>query len=114
MTQPVAIYLFRYFFDAGAGVCLWAANDAARERFDYPIELVDLPISENLRRFLYHLTAWYDTSIDWNCPPDPSPWTQDEADRFNHAAKHGLARLRAELGNDFEIVDEFEPVRAGN
>lgn len=113
MTQTAPTYRFRFFFDAGTGACLWAANDAARARFDYPTECRDLPISENLQRYLYYLAAWYDTSIDWNYPPDPSPWTQDEASSFNDAVKQLLPRLRNELGHQFEIVDEFQPVLVG-
>ena len=49
------IYLFRYFFDAGSGVCLWSANDAAREKFDYAIELQSLDLPENLLREALHI-----------------------------------------------------------
>lgn len=45
------MYLLRFFFEYG-GPCLWAANDEARERFGYPVELSDLPIPEDLRREL--------------------------------------------------------------
>jgi hypothetical protein len=41
-------YIFRYFFGPGSGICLWSANDEARDRFDYPVQLTDLGLSENL------------------------------------------------------------------
>ena len=64
-------YVFRYFFDPGSGICLWSDNDEAREKFDYPVELSDLGLSENLLRQAIHLIAWYDTSLDWSYPPTP-------------------------------------------
>ncbi|HOE43498.1 MAG TPA: hypothetical protein PLB25_17990 [Rhodoferax sp.] len=39
----------RYFFDAGSGVCLWAGDDEVQVRYDYPVGLDILPISETLR-----------------------------------------------------------------
>jgi len=111
MSAPV--YRLRFFFDAGSGECLWAGNAAAKERFGYPVDLSELPIGENLRRYLFHLAAWYDTAIDWNYPPNPSPWTKDEWDRFLRAVDSGIARLREKLGGDFEIVVEYGGWRAG-
>lgn len=31
-------FALRCFFDPGSGICLWANNDEARERFGYPID----------------------------------------------------------------------------
>ncbi len=104
----MAKYRLRYFFDPGAGICLWAANDAARERFGYPVDVQDLSLPENVWRRACYLTAWFDTSIDWNYPPDPSPWTIEERKRFNVAAQEMLALLRSHLGPEYEIVDESE------
>ena len=39
-------YLIRFSFDPGSGVCLWAKNEAAREKFGYPIEHWELPLRE--------------------------------------------------------------------
>lgn len=102
----MALYRLRYFFDAGSGICLWSANDAAREKYGYPVAATDLPLSENTWRRLRYLIAWYDTCFDWNYPPDPSPWTEDERIRFCAEAQTMLQRLRQELGADYEIVDE--------
>lgn len=59
------MYRARFFFDAGSGTVLWSDNDATRKRFDYPIELGDLPLSDALRAELVRLIDEYDTSIDW-------------------------------------------------
>jgi hypothetical protein len=99
------MYLLRYFFDPGAGICLWAGNDDARERFDYAIDASTLPFPENTWRRVIHLCSWYDTSIDWNYPPGSSPWNTEEFERFHAAAQKLLALLREQLGPEFEIVD---------
>ncbi len=99
-------YVFRYFFDPGSGICLWSGNDEARERFDYPVELSDLGLSENLLRQAFHLIAWYDTSLDWSYPSNPSPWAESEKTRFHVASQNLLSMLRQELGSEFEIHDE--------
>jgi hypothetical protein len=60
---------------------------------------------------LLHLCSWFDTSIDWNDPPDPSPWDAAEEERFNRDAQRLLVVLREQLGSDFEIVDETGTAR---
>lgn len=99
-------YRLRYFFDPGAGVCLWAANDAARERFDYPVDARDLPLPENTWWKVWYVCAWFDTSIDWDYPPNPSPWNREERERFNAEAQKLLTLVREQLGPEFEVVDE--------
>ena len=59
-----------------------------------PVDARDLPRPENTQRRLVYLAAWYDTSIDWNDPPDPSPWDEAERQRFNTEAQEWLATLR--------------------
>jgi hypothetical protein len=101
-----ALYRLRYFFDTGSGICLWGANDATRERFDYPIELRSLPLPETIRRRGYFVLAWQDTFMDWEQSPEPSRWWPREEAAFNTAAQELLALFREHLGPDFEIVDE--------
>jgi hypothetical protein len=48
----MATYHLRYFFDPGAGICLWSSNDAARQKFDYPVDARDLPVPETTQRRL--------------------------------------------------------------
>jgi hypothetical protein len=99
-------YRLRYFFDPGAGVCLWAANDAALERFDCPVDARDLPLPENTWRKVWYVCAWFDTGIDWDYPPNPSPWKREERERFNAEAQKLLTLVREQLGPAFEVVDE--------
>lgn len=97
----------RLFFDAGSGVCLWAGNDAARERFGYAVAHEDLPLSVNTKRWLDYLVAWFDTSLDWeNAPARGAYWTEAEEERFRAAVALGLEMARRELGDGFLVRDE--------
>jgi hypothetical protein len=100
-------YVIRYLFDPGSGACLWAANEEAKSRFGYPIAHWELPLSENTKRFLQHLVAWFDTSIDWSSPGDADDyWTAEELDRFKASAANGLQLLRQELPSaQYEFID---------
>ncbi|HZX30097.1 MAG TPA: hypothetical protein VFF03_01980 [Rhodocyclaceae bacterium] len=102
----MARYVFRYFFDPGSSICLWSANDETRAKFDYPVELTGLELPENLLRRALYVMAWYDTSIDWSYPPNPSPWSSAERSRFREASQELLSLLRQHLGPEFEIHDE--------
>lgn len=101
-------YEIRYFFDLGSGVCLWAKNEDAREKFGYPIEHWELPLSENTNRWIQYLISWFDTSFDWSSPADSDNyWSEEELQRFNQAAKKGLELLRQELPSpQYEFIDE--------
>lgn len=101
-------YRLRFFFSPGSAVCLWSDNAAAREKWDYSIDVQQLPLPENLWRFALHLCAWHDTSIDWDYPPGPSPWAAAERGRFNRAAQDFLSVLRGQLGDEFEVIDESD------
>jgi hypothetical protein len=105
-TGAHAKYRLRYAFDAGAGVCLWAGNDAARARFGYPIEAAALPLTDTTRQQVEKLIVWYDTGIDWMNPGGPSPWDAAEEQRFQTAARALAVLLEHELGPEFDLVDE--------
>lgn len=102
----MAKYRLRYFFDPGADICLWSSNDAANQEFGYAVDARTLPLPENTWRRVTYINAWWDTGIDWNYPPDPSPWDDEERQRFNAEARKLLALLREQLGPEFEIEDE--------
>lgn len=100
---PAAPYVVRLMFEWGSGA-LWAGNDAARARFaGDPCEDL-LPLSDETRATLERLSVWHDTSLNWEYPPDPGPWSDEEAVRFEEEAARALATVRAELGPDYEVV----------
>ncbi|MET8625421.1 hypothetical protein ABZW30_17015 [Kitasatospora sp. NPDC004669] len=99
----------RYFFEAGVvGTALWP--DDVESPYGYPAELDRLPISAALAAELVELSEWFQSVIDWDDPGGPSPWSQDERDRFNARARAALAALREELGPRWTVVDRVRPV----
>src|SRR4051812_34933325 len=102
-------YRLRYFFEYG-GPCLWAANDAAREQFGYCVDLNYLPLPAETIRTAGDIGNWFSRSLNPDYPPDPSPWRQEDCDRFNRATAELLALIRDQLGSEFEIVDEQKPM----
>lgn len=89
-------------FEWGGG-CLWCGNDAARNAFDAgPID-DRLPLSPETRTRLDELSAWHDTSLDWDHPAGPGPWPPGEYTRFDRAAMEILERIHAQLGPDFAV-----------
>lgn len=105
-TPVTAPYRLRYSFDAGSGICLWSDNDAAREKFGDPVDLVDLPLPATVRRRGDFLMAWHDTFVNWDNPGAPSPWQTRESGAFKLAARDFVGLLRQNLGPDFELIDQ--------
>jgi hypothetical protein len=109
-----ATYVLRYFFEWGGG-CLWPGDAAAyRDLGQGPLDLREpcpLPLSPQTLRRCRELADWHDTALNWEYPPDPGPWRQEECDRFNLASRELLATMRQELGAAFDLVDE-QPVMA--
>lgn len=97
----------KLMFDWGGG-CLWTGNDAALAAFDVGAIEDILPLSDETRRRLDELSAWHDTSLNWDYPPDPGPWTPEEEARFERAAAEILEQIRAELGPEFQV--DYKPL----
>ena len=104
-------YRLRYSFDPGSGRCLWSGNDRARKAFGYSVDPAELPLPPATIAETLRVTDWYDGSLSWAYPPDPSPWDRAEWDRFYAASRALLARLRRDLGDQFDIQDEFHERR---
>lgn len=114
----------RFFFDYGAGGCLWAGDDATREKLGVgPIDTDRHDLKERLIRpapvavsaaariLRDRLDAEHVSYLNPVYPPDPSLWTQARCDRFNAGVEDLLSSLRAELAMDYGIVDEQERYR---
>jgi hypothetical protein len=106
------VFILRYFFDPGSGVCLWAANDEAYQQFGYPVELDSLPLSASTRSAAEELISRFDTGIDWEYPAGPSPWTASDEQSFLVVAREVLRRIRGELGAAFDVRDELDPTQS--
>lgn len=98
------VYAFRFFYEWGTfDECLWPDNEVARKKFGLAPSIGDFPVSEELKAEIVRLGEWYQSSLNWDYPPDPSPWRQDECDRFNRAVRHVFAALQKELGENFKL-----------
>lgn len=96
-------YVLRLMFEWRGGT-LWCGNEAALRAFDVGNVEDQLPLSKETMQRLEELSTWHDTSLDWDDPAGPSPWTPEEYARFELAAQEVLQTVRAELGPDFEVV----------
>ena len=104
MDKP--LFILRFFFDPGSGICLWAGNDLTKNKFgDYPIEPKKLPISHALKEEITKHILWYDKSLNWNSPSLPV-WNTKELEAFNASANQLLKKLRRELPNTYQVRDE--------
>ncbi|GAA2799384.1 hypothetical protein RMN57_15190 [Kitasatospora sp. CM 4170] len=98
----------RYFYEYGVDTPLWPHD--MESPYGHPTELARLPISAALRAELSELADRYQSSLDQEYPPDPSPWPREEQDRFNARARAALVALRRELGPGWTVDDRFVPV----
>lgn len=101
-----ASYVLRFFFDAGSGVCLWSANEAAHERYGYAVDVDSLSLSGETREAVEALLRAYDAGFNWDDPAGADLWSPAEAQAFEREAEAVLKRLRTELGSSFDVRDE--------
>lgn len=81
---------------------MWSGNDAARERFGYPVSLYDLGLSdETLQHAKVIIKGLQNEEAIKSLGYEIEPYL-----RFDDDANNLLFRLRDELGADFEIADE--------
>ena len=97
----------RFFFDAGSGICLWAADEAAREKYGYPVALEALPLDSATVSRGEDLIRNFDTSLDWNDPTGPSPWSDADRSKFVSEATDFHRVLAEKLGDTFEVLNEL-------
>jgi hypothetical protein len=97
-----------FFFDAGSGTALWVTATGDQDHRGYAADLRRLPVSQALLDELESLVAAYDTSLNWDYPPDPGPWREPRCLQFNHAVRQAIQRLREELGPAWQIHDLFK------
>lgn len=105
-----AKYRLRLRFEYGGG-CLWGIDPPAQEAFGNPADPYRLPISAKTRQLIERLETRFESSLNWDYPPDPGPWRQPECDRFNSDTLLLFDRLRQELGENFELRNEQVPLQ---
>lgn len=116
--DPDKLAVLRFFFDYGAGGCLWNGDKSADELFGYgPLDcfdfdlegnLVKLPsilLSQTTRLLVKELSDIHYHYLNPEYPPDPSLWRQSLCDEFNQRIDELLERVTNEIGDKFEIID---------
>ena len=109
----------RFFFDYGAGGCLWAGDAETRASLGVgPLDAgtfglggralspPKLRLSETVRRLRDQLDFQHSCYLNPLYPPGPSLWSQALCDQFNADVDRLLALLRQELDHDYNILDE--------
>ncbi|WCR18686.1 hypothetical protein [Paracoccus alcaliphilus] len=109
----------RFFFDYGAGGCLWAGDaetcaslgvgplDAGSFGLHgFALSSSKLRLSETVHRLRDQLDFQHSCYLNPLYPPDPSLWSQALCDQFNADVDRLLVLLRQELGGDYNILDE--------
>ncbi|MEV7186697.1 hypothetical protein [Kitasatospora sp. NPDC093102] len=98
----------RFFFEYGVDTPLWPGpfgDPDLDSPYGYPCALEKLPVTPATRNELARLADLYQSSLDWDHPAGPSPWTRDRQESFRSEADMALEALRRELGDDWTVED---------
>lgn len=98
----------RFFFEYGVDTALWP--DDVNSPLGYPCDSRRLPFGQETRSHIDRLAEWYQSSLDWDDPSAPSPWTRQECESFNAQAEALLSRIRSELPANWAVEDRFRPL----
>ena len=99
----MAVYEMKYMYDWGSGCCVWSINDAAREKYDFPVFAEQLPISDDLKTTLDYLISKHDEALDWDCPQNDLLWDEEQINLFIKEAISAYERLCVELGDEYRV-----------
>lgn len=111
-------FKLRFFFDPGAGGCLWSENDKAYKKFGYgPLEcasiengeLIEAPITLpcNLGEMSEILDQMFYESLDQTYPPNPRVWSPEKRESFIKNSEGLFKEIVEFLGDDFEIENQI-------
>ena len=108
MEEYLKKYKLRFFFDYGAGGCLWSDNDLAYQDFGFgPIDKTIAEKTGKISEFtlmqIKELDELHSNYLNKDYPPDPSLWRQIDCDSFNEGADKLLQSLRHQLKPNFYI-----------
>ncbi|MER7723167.1 hypothetical protein [Streptomyces sp. NPDC096323] len=95
----------RFFFEYGVDTPLWP--DSMDSPYGYPCDLELLPVTPATRAELARLADGYQSSLNQEYPPGPTPWPRLQQELFNEQAISVLQTLRHELGDTWTVHDEF-------
>ena len=72
------------------------------------ISLDEFPLSDDFKIILKAMCEEYQTYLNWEYPPDPSPWTEEHKADFRKRAKEGYDRFVKEVGPDFIVENRVD------
>lgn len=98
------MYTLRFFFEWGTPHSLWCGDEETTARYGVgPIHCEDLPLSDGLKATLLQMGEEYQTALNWQYPPDPSPWTAEHRADFLRRCEEVYKQLADELGEDYRV-----------
>jgi hypothetical protein len=103
VARPVR-YRLTTGFDGGSGRLLWAANPAARERWDHAVDHFDLPLPLSLARHVQSLVERYELDHP-HVGPQTRRLSPDELVDFREDYLMTLDELRGALGPAYVIQE---------
>jgi hypothetical protein len=99
-----AKYSINFWIELGSNnAYLWPGNEETRRHFGYLVHPTDI-LSEALQTQGRELSDWFQSSMNWENPLAPSPWKQEECDRFREAIRAFFVDVQQELGDEFDLV----------
>lgn len=101
----MAMYTIRYYFEYMADTCLWGGDAVTREKFGINIDPQELPLTDTTEGAIRAMATRWQTSLNWENPAEPSPWSQADFDAFFVEAEDLYTQIRAELNDQFELVN---------
>ncbi|MEY9934520.1 hypothetical protein ABH926_009188 [Catenulispora sp. GP43] len=102
--------ILRFVFSYGVDTMLWPSDMTSP--LGFPCETRLLPFSEQTRADIDRLAEWYQSSLGWDDPGGPSPWTTQESESFDAQAKALLGRIRSKLPPGWALLGHVsEPCR---
>ena len=104
------MFTIKFMFDYGQIYsCLWAESKTAFDFYGgYIITPDRLSITDDLKNQIIQLSVEYQSSLDWDYPPDPSPWNKRQVEEFRQKAYCVYDQLKIELGRDYEILNMID------
>jgi hypothetical protein len=106
-------YKLRFFFEYGAGGCLWSANKMTYDDFglgpiDTKISNKTGLISQETLDEIYELDLIHSSYLNPDYPLYPLLWRERDCETFYSRVDKLIERLKSNLINSFEIDDRQE------
>lgn len=94
-------YKLDFWFEWGCETPFWAADDYTMEELGIPVKLDTLELTDFYKEELKELCDLHNSSIDWDNPSTPSPWTDNQKISFNNKALSIFHEVCKNLGSDY-------------